>query len=262
MTDYHHRFEGLERLYGREAYGMLRQLHMAVIGIGGVGSWAAEALARSGIGALTLVDYDEVAAGNVNRQIHALSDTLGQKKIEVMAERIRLINPDCEIRLVDDFLNMDNLEEILGRGYACVIDAIDSIKFKAAMIHYCRRNKIPVIATGGAGGLTDPAMIQVADLSRTHHDPLASRVRARLRERYGYSRNPKRPFGVECVFSSQQPVYPKPDGSVSHAKPGIHGVSLDCRFGYGTSVCVTASFGLLAASRAIHKILKKRRTGK
>ncbi|HID48250.1 MAG TPA: tRNA cyclic N6-threonylcarbamoyladenosine(37) synthase TcdA [Chromatiales bacterium] len=262
MTDYHHRFEGLERLYGREAYGMLRQLHMAVIGIGGVGSWAAEALARSGIGALTLVDYDEVAAGNVNRQIHALSDTLGQKKIKVMAERIRLINPDCEIRLVDDFLNMDNLEEILGRGYACVIDAIDSIKFKAAMIHYCRRNKIPVIATGGAGGLTDPAMIQVADLSRTHHDPLASRVRARLRERYGYSRNPKRPFGVECVFSSQQPVYPKPDGSVSHAKPGIHGVSLDCRFGYGTSVCVTASFGLLAASRAIHKILKKRRTGK
>lgn len=262
MTDYHHRFEGLERLYGREAYGMLRQLHMAVIGIGGVGSWAAEALARSGIGALTLVDYDEVAAGNINRQIHALDDTLGQKKIEVMAERIRLINPDCEVDLVDDFLNMDNLENILGRGYDCVIDAIDSIKFKAAMINYCRRNKIPVIATGGAGGLTDPAMIQVADLSRTHHDPLAARVRGRLRDQYGFSRNPRRPFGVECVFSSQQPVYPKPDGSVSHDKPGVHGVSLDCRFGYGTSVCVTASFGLLAASRAIHRILKKRRATK
>jgi tRNA A37 threonylcarbamoyladenosine dehydratase len=258
MSEYDHRFEGLQRLYGSEAYGLLPQLHMAVIGIGGVGSWAAEALARSGIGTLTLVDYDEIAPGNINRQIHALDDTLGRKKIEVMAERIRQINPDCRINAIDDFINMDNLEDLLSVGYDCVIDAIDSIKFKAAMINYCRRNKIPVIATGGAGGLSDPTMIQVADLSRTHHDPLAARVRGRLRDDYGFSRNPRRTFGVECVFSSQQPVYPKPDGTVSHDKPGIHGVSLDCRFGYGTSACVTASFGLVAASRAIHKTLKKR----
>jgi len=258
------RFGGIRRLYGVDAVPIIQNLHVCVVGLGGVGSWAVEALARTGVGQLTLIDYDTVALSNVNRQLPAMTGTDGLKKSAVLHERVEQINPLCQCEIIDDFITVANMRDYLdpARGYGYVVDAIDSIKFKAAMIHYCRRNKIPVIATGGAGGLTDPAMIQVADLSRTHHDPLASRVRARLRERYGYSRNPKRPFGVECVFSSQQPVYPKPDGSVSHAKPGIHGVSLDCRFGYGTSVCVTASFGLLAASRAIHKILKKRRTGK
>jgi tRNA A37 threonylcarbamoyladenosine dehydratase len=259
MSDYDQRFEGLRRLYGEAAYAELKSMHIAVVGIGGVGSWAVEALARSGIGTLTLIDYDTVAISNINRQIHALGSTLEQKKIAVMQARIQDINPDCRVHAVDDFLNMDNLETLLGRGYDCVIDAIDSIKFKAAMINYCRRNKIPIIATGGAGGLSDPTMIKVADLSRTHHDPLAARVRERLRDRYGFTRNRKRTFGVECVFSSQQQVYPQADGTVSHAKPGIHGISLDCRFGYGTSSCVTAPFGFVAAARAIDKVLKQRR---
>ncbi len=157
-----------------------------------------------------------------------------------------------------EHLNSSLTTQILSRGYDYVVDAIDSIKFKAALIYYCRRNKIPVITTGGAGGLTDASMIGIEDLSRTRNDALAAKVRARLRSDYGFSRNPKRKFGVECVFSRQQPVYPKEDGSVSHEKPGIHGLSLDCQLGYGASSCVTSSFGFMAASRVINKTLGKK----
>lgn len=150
------------------------------------------------------------------------------------------------------------MNSYLEGGYDYVVDALDSIKFKSNMIAYCKRNKISIIATGGAGGLTDPSMIHVADLSKTFNDPLAAKVRSRLRGEFNFSRNPKRSFGVECIFSSQQQVYPKDDGSVSHEKPGIHGVSLDCRFGYGSATFVTASFGFMAASRVINKTLKKR----
>lgn len=256
-SDYQQRFSGLQRLYGDKAYQQLEDLHVCVVGIGGVGSWAVEALARSGIGAITLVDYDEIAASNINRQLHTLSDTFDKKKVFVMAERIQQINPACNIQAIDDFLTMNSYESILGQGYDYVIDAIDSIKFKSLMIYYCKRNKIPIVTTGGAGGLTDPSMIHVSDLSKTYNDPLAAKVRSQLRSQYHFSRNTKRSFGVECVFSSQQPVYPKEDGSVSHEKPGIHGISLDCRFGYGASSVVTASFGFMAASRAINKTLNK-----
>ena len=258
MSEYEERFAGLQRLYGKEAYVLLKQLHVGVVGVGGVGSWTVEALARSGIGQITLIDYDEIAASNINRQIHALTSTFDEKKIAVMAKRVHEINPECRVHAIDDFINMENMQSLLECGYDCVVDAIDSIKFKAAMINYCRRNKIPIIATGGAGGLSDPTMIKVDDLSRTYNDPLAAKVRRQLRDEYGFTRNTKRTFGVECVFSSQQQVYPKADGTVSHEKPGIHGVSLDCRFGYGTSGTVTATFGFVAAARAINKILKKR----
>lgn len=258
MSEYEERFAGLQRLYGNDAYALLKQLHIGVVGVGGVGSWVVEALARSGIGQITLIDYDEIARSNVNRQIHALTDTFGEKKITVMSKRAYEINPECKVHAIDDFINMENMQSLLERGYDYVIDAIDSIKFKAAMINHCRRNKIPILATGGAGGLSDPTMIKVDDLSRTYNDPLAAKVRRQLREEYGFTRNSKRTFGVECVFSSQQQVYPKEDGTVSHEKPGIHGVSLDCRFGYGTSSTVTATFGFVAVARAINKTLKKR----
>ncbi|VAX08593.1 HesA/MoeB/ThiF family protein =_ sulfur transfer pathway protein CsdL [hydrothermal vent metagenome] len=255
--DYQQRFGGLQRLYGDAGFARLAELHFCVIGIGGVGSWVVEAFARSGIGHLTLVDYDEIALSNVNRQLHSLTGTLGQKKIAVMKERVLQINPDCQLDLIDNFLIMDNHIQILSRGYDYVVDAIDSIKFKAAMIYYCKRNKIPLVTTGGAGGLTDVTQLAITDLSRTHNDALAAKVRARLRSDYGFSRNPKRRFGVDCVFSSQQPVYPKDDGSVSYEKPGIHGLSLDCSLGYGASACVTASFGFMAASHTINKTLAK-----
>ncbi|MCW9024945.1 MAG: ThiF family adenylyltransferase, partial [Gammaproteobacteria bacterium] len=138
-SDYQQRFEGLQRLYGDVAYEHLAELHICVIGIGGVGSWAVEALARSGAGSLTLVDYDEVAPSNINRQLHSLTNTFDQKKIAVMAERIQQINPACKVQAIDDFLNMQNYEDILSQDYDYVIDAIDSIKFKALMIYYCKR---------------------------------------------------------------------------------------------------------------------------
>ncbi|MBI5041361.1 MAG: tRNA cyclic N6-threonylcarbamoyladenosine(37) synthase TcdA [Gammaproteobacteria bacterium] len=259
-SDYDQRFAAIQRLYGDRAYALLPQLHFCVVGIGGVGSWAVEALARSGVGRITLIDYDEVALSNVNRQLQARSDTVGQKKIQVMAERIAQINPECDCRQIDDFITADNLATHFDKahGYDYVIDAIDSIKFKAAMIYYCRRNKLPIITPGGAGRLTDPTLIQIKDLSRTYNDALAAKVRAALRDSHNFPRNTQRYFGVECVFSSQQPVYPKADGTVSHEKPGIHGVHLDCRFGYGSITFVTAAFGMTAAGRALSKTLKKR----
>ncbi len=257
-SDYAERFGGLQRLYGDQGFELLKQLNIAVVGIGGVGSWAAEALARSGVGNIALIDFDEICLTNTNRQVHALTETVGQKKVEVMAERIGQIAPECRCTPIVDFITMENHESLLLKGYDYVIDAIDSIKFKSVMIYYCKRNKIPIITTGGAGGRNDPGMIQVADLSRTYNDALAAKVRSQLRSQYNFTRNTKRSFGVECVFSSQQPVYPKDDGSVSHAKPGIHGISLDCRFGYGAFTPVTASFGMIAAARAINKSLAKK----
>ncbi|WJW74641.1 tRNA cyclic N6-threonylcarbamoyladenosine(37) synthase TcdA [Thiohalobacter sp. IOR34] len=257
-ADYRDRFAGIARLYGEDGAALIRELHVCVVGVGGVGSWAVEALARSGVGRLSFIDSDEAALSNINRQIHTLDSMLGRSKVELMAERVAGINPACDCRPIDDFLTSRNLDTYLDRGYDYVIDAIDSIKFKADLVYYCKRNRIPVVATGGAGGLTDPTAIKVADLSRTYNDPLAAKVRARLRSEYGWTRNPQRRFGVECVFSSQQQFYPRGDGSVGHQKPGIHGVSLDCRFGYGSTTLVTATFGMIAASRVINRTLRRR----
>ncbi len=254
------RFGGIARLYGKQGAATLAASHVCVVGLGGVGSWAVEALARSAIGEITLIDYDTVSEGNINRQLPALTETLGEKKHAVLAQRIHGINPRCRVNIVDDFLTLDNLRELISpeRGYAHVIDAIDSIKFKAALIYCCKRNRIPVVTTGAAGGLTDPLMIKVKDLNRTWNDPLAAKVRKALRDDYGFTRNPKRYFGVECVFSSQQQVYPRDDGSVGHEKPGIHGVHLDCRFGYGAATQVTGTFGFVAVSRVIRKLLRNK----
>ena len=255
------RFASIQRVYGIHQSHYIRRMHVCVIGLGGVGSWAAEALARTGVGALTLIDFDVISVGNINRQSHALSSTIGQKKGAVTQARMRDIHPGCVVIAIDDFVTTRTMAEYLApdRGYDCVIDAIDSIKFKSEIIVHCRRNKIPIITTGGAGGTSDPTHIRVADLSRTWNDPLAARVRARLRKNYGYTSNPKRRFGVECVFSTQQRVYATADGEVCNEKPGIHGVSLDCRSGYGSVSFVTAVFGFIAAARAIEKVLAQRR---
>ncbi len=257
-SDYETRFAGLRRLYGDERFALLKQLHFCVVGLGGVGSWSVEALARSGVGRLTLIDYDEVCASNVNRQSHAVTPAFGRKKIEALSERAREINPDIRCDVIDDFLTDRNYRDYLERGYDYVIDAIDSISFKSIMIYGCRRNKIPIITTGGAGGRRDPTKVRIVDLSRTYNDALAAKVRKHLRDNYNFTRNPKRYFGVECVFSDEQPVYPKSDGTVDQEKPGIHGVHLDCSMGYGAATAVTATFGLVAASRALDKALARR----
>lgn len=256
--EYEQRFAGIRRLYGDKGADIIQQMHVCVVGIGGVGSWAVEALARSGVNRISLIDHDDICETNINRQIHAKTDTIDQSKVEVMASRVKAINPDCEINAIDDFITETTLSKYMTTDYDYVVDAIDSIRFKAAMIYHCKRNKIPIITTGGAGGLTDPTQIGIKDLSKTVNDPLAAKVRSTLRREFGFSKNVKRSFGIDCVFSSQQQVYPKPDGSVSQDKPGVKGVSLDCSMGFGASSCVTSVFGFVAVARLLEKTLKKK----
>ena len=250
-------FAALPRVYGADACERLSELRICVVGMGGVGSWTVEALARTGVGHLTIIDHDDVTEGNINRQIHALSNTVGESKVELMHQRVRLINAQCDVNAVDDFLAEKNLPTYLDQDFDVVIDAIDSIRFKASMINFCKRNKLPIVTTGGAGGRTDPLEVKVADLSRTWNDALAAKVRKRLRSDYGFSKNTKRRFGVECVFSSEQPVYPDKAGGVTHSRPGVPGASLDCEHGYGSVSMVTGTFGLVAASQALKRALSK-----
>ena len=257
-SDYDFRFGGISRLYGREAAAALRQAHVVVVGLGGVGSWAAEALARTGIGEITLVDMDEVCVSNTNRQLPALTGQYGRTKTAVLGERLRAINPEAVIHEHFGFITTSNVEELIGRHHSGVIDAIDSVKPKAALLAFCQRQKIPVICAGGAGGQLDPTQIQVADLSRTTQDPLLAKVRNLLRREYGFSRNPKRRFGIEAVYSLEQLTYPAPDGQVCRKKPGTdQAIRLDCATGFGAATPVTATFGMFAASRLINRIARQ-----
>ncbi len=250
------RFAGIARLYGNEGLARLQAAHVAVIGIGGVGSWAAEALARSGVGEISLFDLDDVCVSNVNRQLHALDGTVGRAKVEVMAERIHAINPACVVHAVADFVTVETLAEHITPELDFVVDCIDSVKSKAALIAWCKRRKIQVVTTGGAGGQIDPTQIQVIDLNRTFNDPLAAKVRSTLRRDYGFSRTPNRTYSVPCVFSSEQLRYPMPDGSVCQSKTFVgDGVRLDCAGGFGAVMMVTATFGMVAASRAVDKLV-------
>ncbi len=255
---YNNRFGGIRRLYGLDVAEKLRQSHICVVGIGGVGSWAAEALARSGIGAITLIDLDDICVTNINRQLHATTATIGQSKCDVMAERIQAINPDCVCNIIEDFITDENLPELVTHEFDYVLDAIDSYRVKAALINHCKRSKIPIITTGGAGGQIDPTLVQTTDLAKTWHDPLARKVRGHLRDFFGFSKNTKHKFGVECVFSSEQAVYPHPDGSVCQQKPeNMESTKMDCASGFGATTIVTATFGFVAVSRIIKKLSTK-----
>ena len=243
------RFGGIDRLYGAGTLARLSAAHVCVIGIGGVGSWAVEALARSGVGRLTLIDLDHVAESNVNRQVHALEDTLGMAKVEAMRARTARINPDCRVDCIDEFITPENVATLLPACEA-VIDCIDQVRAKAALIAHCRRAKLPVVTTGGAGGRVDPTRIQLDDLSRTTQDALASKLRASLRKDYGFTRDPKKKFSVPCVFSDEQIRRPMGNGgdACDVDEAGIHG--LNCA-GYGSAATVTASFGFAAAAWAL-----------
>lgn len=250
LDNYHQRFGGIARLYSPEGLETLRRAHVCVVGIGGVGSWAVEALARSGVGKLTLIDMDDICVTNINRQIHAISGEIGKLKTEVMAERVGKINPECEVNIIDDFLTQDNLSDYLTRGYDYVIDAIDSVNVKAALIAFCKRQKIKVITVGGAGGQTDPSQIQIADLARTIQDPLAARVRGLLRKQYGFRKGEGAKFGVECVFSTQPLIFPQVGEGCEVS------ATMNCANGFGAITMVTATFGFFAASRVIAKLLQ------
>ena len=250
VDNFEQRFGGIGRLYTPEGLAKLRQSHICVIGIGGVGSWAVEALARSGIGKITMIAMDDICVTNIKRQIHALTSTVATLKTEAMKTRIAEINPECQVEIIDDFISPDNLADYLNRGYDYVIDAIDSVKTKAALIAYCKRNKIRLITTGGAGGQTDPSQIQIADLSKTIQDPLASKVRALLRKEYHFSQNPKRKFGVDCVFSTQPLIFPKMGEGCEIS------ATMNCANGFGAVTIVTATFAFFAVGRVIDKLLQ------
>ncbi|WP_114417693.1 tRNA cyclic N6-threonylcarbamoyladenosine(37) synthase TcdA [Marinospirillum perlucidum] len=259
-ADYLYRFGGLARLYGQEGLETLSRARIAIIGIGGVGSWAAEALARSGVGALTLFDLDDLCTSNINRQLPALDSTIGRPKVEAMAERIREINPAMDLEPLSQFVTLKNLETSLTRDgqkhFDVIIDATDTVPVKAGLIAWCRRNKQKLVVVGGAGGQLDPSLITTADLARTSQDPLLAKVRNLLRREYGFSRNPKRRFEVECVYSTEQLIYPQVDGSVARQKPGAgDAMKLDCSSGFGSACFVTGSFGFLAAQRALRKLM-------
>ncbi|GLS82404.1 tRNA cyclic N6-threonylcarbamoyladenosine(37) synthase TcdA [Paraferrimonas haliotis] len=258
---YRLRFGGIARLYGENALTKFHQSHVVVIGIGGVGTWVAEALARSGIKEITLVDLDDICVTNTNRQIHATAQTIGDSKVEVMAERIKQINPEAIVHQVEDFVSQDNLQTILSCRPDFVVDCIDSVKAKAALIAYCKRNKVKLISVGGAGGQLDPTLIQTADIAKSYQDPLMAKVRNLLRRDYHFSKNPKRKFGVECVFSSEQLTYPASNGEVSSAKPDASGsMRMDCSGGFGAVTMVTGTFGFVAASRVLKKLAQQAST--
>lgn len=254
-VDTERRFGGIRRLYGSDALKRLARARVCVIGVGGVGSWVAEALARSGIGGLTLIDPDHVAESNINRQVHALETTLGQAKVQAMAERIRAIHPACRVEVVEECITADNVAKLLAARYDHVVDAIDDTRAKTALVVHSLRAGLPLTCVGGAGGRTDPTRVRVSDLALTSGDPLLAKLRARLRRLHGFPREPGKTFGVECVYSTEPIVYPREAGGVCYKRPKdsrIHG--LNCA-GYGSSVCVTASFGLLAAARVLNRLV-------
>lgn len=259
MSDFTTRFGGTQRLYGHLATESLKHAHFCVVGIGGVGSWIVEALARTAVGKLTIIDLDDICVTNTNRQIHALSSTVGVAKVDAMAQRVNQISPECQVNAIEDFVTAESVHTHLNNEMDYVIDATDSIKAKAAMIAFCKRRKIPVLTIGGAGGQIDPTQITVGDLAKTKQDPLAAKLRSELRRFHRFSTNPQRRFGVECVYSTEQLRYPQADGSVSFEKSLNDGsVKLDCNTGFGAAVTVTASFGFVAASRAINKFLERK----
>lgn len=263
--DYERRFGGVARLYGAAGLATFQKAHVCVVGVGGVGSWVVEALARTAIGSITMIDLDNVAESNVNRQIQAHTETLGKAKVLALAERIALINPTCKVYQVEDFVEPGNLDQLIGAaGFDYVVDAIDSVKAKTALIAYCRDQKIPLITIGAAGGQTDPSKIEIRDLSRTEQEPLLALVRKRLRQNFGFPRGSKNKFGIDAVFSMETLTMPETaevcevpsstDGIAEGEGMATTGISgLNCA-GFGSSIVVTASFGLAAAAHVLRKL--------
>jgi tRNA A37 threonylcarbamoyladenosine dehydratase len=251
------RFQGIDRLYGRDSVLRLSRKHVCVIGIGGVGSWAVEALARSGVGTLTLIDADEVCLSNTNRQLPALDGGYGQPKVRLMAERVRAINPQAQVHALECFLTPSSLDELLDRGYDLVLDACDAFRVKLETVAWCRRRKLPLVVVGSAGGRVDPTRVRVRDLSRTEHDAMLSLIRKKLRQDFAFPRNPDRYFGVPAVYSLENVRYPQSDGSVCGTRPqGQEGFRLDCGGGLGAATHITGAFAFAAVGRILERLLE------
>jgi tRNA A37 threonylcarbamoyladenosine dehydratase len=253
--DFVRRFAGVVRLYGAAGLQKLQTAHICVIGIGGVGSWAAEALARNAVARISLIDLDNIAESNVNRQLHALDGNFGLAKVTAMARRIQLINPAAKVYEVEDFVTLENVAALLNQGYDGVIDCIDDAKAKAAIAAYCRQHQLPLVMTGAAGGRTNGASIKQADLSAVTHDKLLAKVRNSLRRDYAFFKDTQTKkavtkMGIHCVYSDEEVV--KPEELRDGEGGAISG--LNCA-GYGSSVCVTAPFGFIAAGAMLKQVL-------
>jgi len=254
------RFGGIDRLYGRGALARLASAHVCVVGVGGVGSWAVEALVRSGVGRLTLVDADELCITNSNRQLPALDGQFGRAKVEAMGERCRAINPAVQVHAVPEFLTPSNHQALLAQGFDLVLDACDSFRSKVEMIAWCRRNKQPIVAVGSAGGRTDPTQVRVRDLSRTEHDAMLSLIRKKLRVEFNFPKNRDRYFGVPAVYSLENVRYPQADGSVCGVRPTLDrdaALKLDCGAGLGAATHVTGAFAFAAVGKILEILLKR-----
>jgi len=259
------RFGGIARLYGDDGLARLNATHICVVGLGGVGSWVAESLARSGIGELTLIDMDVVSESNINRQLVATQSEIGRDKGLVMSDRIKQINGECMVHFIDEFVSKDNLSELISKKYDYVIDCIDDFRTKAALIAYCKKHKISILTTGGAGGQIDPSKILQCDLSRTQQDVLLAKTRKLLRQEYGFARNTKRSFGIPCVYSNEQLVYPDGNGGLSAQRPPVDPNSpqgrtnaLNCAGGMGSITHVTGTFAFFASGFVLNEIANER----
>ncbi|MBC7795058.1 MAG: tRNA threonylcarbamoyladenosine dehydratase [Clostridia bacterium] len=239
------RFGGIQRLYGETSTAHLAKAHVCVLGVGGVGSWVVEALARTGVGHLTLVDLDEVCASNINRQLHALTDTIGRSKIDVLRERAVAINPQIEVDLIHDFFTAVTADAILLRQYDVVVDCIDQFKNKVLLLDLCRKRKQRVVVVGGAGGRKDPNRVRIADIAKSEGDVMLAMIRKRLRQKHGFPRTGN--WGVNCVYSNESPTLPDACATATRG--------LDCASGYGAAVFVTGTFGFMAASAVVEALL-------
>ena len=252
---YSERFLGIARLYGDNGLFRLIQSHICVIGIGGIGSWAAEALARSGVGAITVVDLDDICITNTNRQIHATTETVGKMKVHILNERILSINPDCKVRALENFFSESTAEKILDTKYDYVIDAIDSLESKCLLAYLCREKNIPLITVGGAAGKRDPLQIQILDLGKSFNDCLLFQMRKNLRQKYnfekplGHSLAKRRDFNIMSVFSPEEEIIPQ-ENSCDIKKR-------NCELGMGSTAHVTATFGFVAAGFVINQLTRK-----
>ena len=257
MTEkFQNRFGGIARLYGLSSLEKFSLSHVMIVGLGGVGSWTVEALARSGVGKFTLVDLDDLCLTNTNRQIHAITGTIGKSKASVLAERILLINPEAECAVEQSFYTEKNSAELLSQNPDIVADAIDSVRPKCHLLATCREKGIPVIASGGAGGRLDASQIRIDDLSKTFGDALLLSVRKRLRSEYRFPKAEKkaRKFKIPAVFSPEQPKFPTCDGATSTKRPGEMTGGIKCDSGYGAATHLTATFGNLMAGWVLDQL--------
>lgn len=258
------RFAGIDRLYGAGSIAHLSGCRVAVVGLGGVGTWIVEALARSAVGHLVLIDADDICVSNTNRQLPALAGEYGRNKAVAMAERCRAINPDIAVEALETFLTPANMDQLLDRELDLVIDACDSFRAKVEAIAWCRRRKLPMITIGAAGGRTDPTLVRVRDVSRTEHDAMMALIRKKLRAEFNFPKNPQRYFGVSAIYSLENVKYPQADGSVCGVRPNLGAdaaLKLDCGTGLGAATHITGAFAFAAVARALEILLKSRQAG-